>query len=61
MSEIDIYKMTEEIGRYVVEHNTTIRLVAKNFNVSKSIRQKQGRNIRGGESTRQKYLKMLIK
>lgn len=36
MNKIDIYKRAEEIGRYVVEHNTTIRLTARNFNVSKS-------------------------
>ena len=36
MSKIDIYKRAEEIGRYIVEYNTTIRLAARNFNVSKS-------------------------
>ena len=36
MNKIDIYKRAEEVGRYVVEHNTTIRLTARNFNVSKS-------------------------
>lgn len=86
MSEIDIYKMTEEIGRYIVEYNTTIRLAARNFNVSKSTvykditellektnpflsqdvrkvldKNKEERNERGGETTRQKYLKMRMK
>lgn len=86
MSKIDIYERAEEIGRYVVEHNTTIRLAARNFNVSKSTvhkditerlektnpflshdvrkvldKNKEERNERGGEATRQKYLKMQIK
>ena len=86
MNKIDIYKRAEEVGRYVVEHNTTIRLTARNFNVSKSTvhkditerleetnpflsqdvrkvldKNKEERNIRGGETTRQKCLKMRMK
>ncbi len=86
MSKIDIYKRAEEIGRYIVEYNTTIRLAARNFNVSKSTvykditellektnpflsqdvrkvldKNKEERNERGGETTRQKYLKMRMK
>lgn len=86
MSKIDIYKRAEEIGRYIVEYNTTIRLAARNFNVSKSTvykditerlektnpflsqdvrkvldKNKEERNERGGETTRQKCLKMRMK
>jgi len=86
VSKIDIYKRAEEIGRYIVEYNTTIRLAARNFNVSKSTvykditellektnpflsqdvrkvldKNKEERNERGGETTRQKYLKMRMK
>ena len=86
MSKIDIYKRAEEIGRYIVEYNTTIRLAARNFNVSKSTvykditellektnpflsqdvrkvldKNKEERNERGGETTRQKYLKKRMK
>lgn len=83
MKRVDIYKRAEEIGNYVIEHNTTVRVAAKKFNVSKStvhkditkrlsqtnpylscaVRKvldynKEVRAVRGGEATRQKYLKL---
>ena len=70
----------QELGRYIVSENSTVRATVKEFGLSKSTvykdvtivlsendpfldkqvlnKNKEERHIRGGEATRQKYLKL---
>lgn len=73
----------QELGRYIVSENSTVRATGKEFGLSKSTvykdvtivlsendpflakqveevlnKNKEERHIRGGEATRQKYLKL---
>ncbi len=83
MKRLEIYDRAKNIGRYIVDRHTTVRVVAKKFDISKSTvhvdlterlpkldyqlyleartlldQNKSERHLRGGEATKQKYLKV---